>query len=102
MQGGLGLQRVKKRLARPIPKAEELRFYSTGDKQALQSLFRTEPRSLETSGGRGVPGPGVPKWQKVVRGCAYIRPAASFTDAISGEVWAETPTCCHEESTSVT
>lgn len=93
---------MEKRLARSISKAEELRFYFAGDKQTLQGLFRTEPRSLETSGGRGCPR----LWSaKVTEGYVRLRlhKACCFLqDAISGEVWAETPTCYHEENTSVT
>lgn len=101
---GLGLQRVERRLARPIPKAGELRLYSAGSKWTSQGLFRTGPPSFETSGGRGCPGP----WSaKVTEGCVRLRLRKACSplhscDQIGGEVWAGTPTCHHGESASVT
>lgn len=85
---------MDRRLARPISRLKNSDFI-------LQGLFRTEPRSFETSGGSGCPRP----WSaKATEGCMRLRLyklAPPFTDAICGEVWAEIPTYYREKSTSV-
>lgn len=99
-RGGLRLQRMERRLARPVSKAEELRFYPAGGKQTCRACSE-QNHVPETSRGRGFPRP----WSaKMTEGCMRLRlhkTSPPFTDLISGEVWAETPTCYQEESTSV-
>lgn len=62
---------VTGRLARPISKAEGLRFYpQVVSSPRRQGRFRTEPHSPETSGGRGFPKP----WNaRTTEGCARLR-----------------------------